>query len=89
MGKRELVILLFFLVSRDVWFLLAVPQVCLQFVIEAFPDHTPHFLLAPFLYQIKQGKRDTVCIILYFLYIYAKLKKKLMQQHSSNMISIL
>ena len=48
MGKRELVALLFLsswcLVSV-VWFLLAVPWVCLQFVIVLFPDHT-HLLFA-------------------------------------------
>ena len=45
MGKRELVALLG-LSSRClviiVWFFLAVPWVCLQFVIVVFPDHTHH-----------------------------------------------
>ena len=43
MGKRELVALLglssWFLVIV-VWLFLAVPWVCLQFVIVVFPDHT-------------------------------------------------
>ena len=46
MGKRELVALLslssWFLVIV-VWHLLAVPWVCLQFVIVVFPDHTHYF----------------------------------------------
>ena len=45
-GKRELVALLispsWFLVSV-VCFFLAVPWVCLQFVIVVFPDHTHYF----------------------------------------------
>ena len=47
MGKRELVALLslssWFLVIV-VWLFLAVPMVCLQFVIVVFPDHTYYFL---------------------------------------------
>ena len=47
MGKRELVALLS-LSSRRlvmvVWLFLAVPWVCLQFVIVVFPDHTYLFL---------------------------------------------
>ena len=46
MGKRELVALLclscWFLVIV-VWLFLAVPWVCLQFVIVVFPDHTHYF----------------------------------------------
>ena len=43
MGKRELVALLSLSSWRlliVVWFFLAVPWVCLQFVIVVFPDHT-------------------------------------------------
>ena len=42
MGKRELVALFVFLVSRDycVWLFLTMPRICLQFVIVVFPDHT-------------------------------------------------
>ena len=47
MGKRELVALLslsslYLLIV--VWLFLAVPWVCLQFVIVVFPDHTHYFL---------------------------------------------
>ena len=45
-GKRELVALLslssWYLVI-NVWFFLAVPWVCLWFVIVVFPDHTHYF----------------------------------------------
>ena len=44
MGKRELVALLClssWCLVIDVWLFLAVPQLCLQFVIVVFPDHTP------------------------------------------------
>ena len=43
MGKRELVALLFLsyrCLIIVVWLILAVPWVCLQFVIVIFPDHT-------------------------------------------------
>ena len=43
MGKRELVALLklsSWCLVIDVWLFLAVPWVCLQFVIVVFPDHT-------------------------------------------------
>ena len=47
MGKRELVTLLYltswFLVIV-VWLFLAVPWVCLQFVIVVFPDYTHFFI---------------------------------------------
>ena len=46
MGKRELVALLglsSWCLVIVVWFFLAVPWVCLQFVIVVFPDHTHHF----------------------------------------------
>ena len=44
MGKRELVDLLSvssLCIAIGVWLLLAVPWVCLHFVIVVFPDHTP------------------------------------------------
>ena len=48
MGKRELVALLclspWYLVVA-VWLFLMMPQVCLQFVIVVFPDHTHLFLV--------------------------------------------
>ena len=52
MGKRELVALLslsFWCLVIVVWLFAAVPWVCLQFVIVAFPDHTHYFYndLAP------------------------------------------
>ena len=52
MGKRELVAL--FCLSSwclviVVWFFLTMPQVCLQFVIVVFPDHTHYFWLASWL----------------------------------------
>ena len=43
MGKRELVALIslsFWCLVIVVWLFLAVPWVCLQFVIVVFPDHT-------------------------------------------------
>ena len=43
MGMRELVALLslsFWCLAMVVWLLLAVPWVCLRFVIVVFPDHT-------------------------------------------------
>ena len=43
MGKRELVALLglsSWCLVIGVWLLLAIPWVCLQFVIVVFPDHT-------------------------------------------------
>ena len=43
MGKRELVALLGFsswCPMMAVWLVLAVPRVCLRFVIVVFPDHT-------------------------------------------------
>ena len=43
MGKRELVALLslsFWCLVIVVWLFLAVPWICLQFVIVVFPDHT-------------------------------------------------
>ena len=43
MGKRELVVLLSLsscCLVTVLWLLLAVPLVCLQFVIVVFPDHT-------------------------------------------------
>ena len=46
MGKRELVALLylsFWCLVIVVWLFLAVPWVCLQFVIAVFPDHTDYF----------------------------------------------
>ena len=50
MGKRDLVALLIvFLVSRDcVWLFLAVPWLCLQFVIVVFPDHNQLLFLEHF-----------------------------------------
>ena len=47
MGKRELVALLSLsscCLAIVVWLFLAVPWVCLQFVIVVFPDHTHYFL---------------------------------------------
>ena len=46
MGKRELVALLslsFWCLVIVVWLFLALPWVCLQFVIVVFPDHTHYF----------------------------------------------
>ena len=46
MGKRELVALLClssWCLVIVVWLFLAVPWVCLQFVIVVFPDHTHYF----------------------------------------------
>ena len=46
MGKRELVALLClssWCLMIVVWLFLVVPQVCLQFVILVFPDHTHYF----------------------------------------------
>ena len=47
MGKRELVALLglsSLCLVIVVWFFLAVPWVCLRFVIVVFPDHTHFFI---------------------------------------------
>ena len=56
-GKRELVALLSLSSWSPVvtvWLFLAVPWVCLQFVIVLFPDHTHYFLL------FHQGKLETI-----------------------------
>ena len=56
MGKRQLVALLSlssWCLVFVVWFLLAVPWVCLQFVIVVFPDHT-HLLFTPIICRISQ-----------------------------------
>ena len=45
MGKRELVALFFWCLVIVVWLFLAVPWVCLHFVIVIFPDHT-HLLFS-------------------------------------------
>ena len=48
MGKRELVALLdlsSWCLVIVVWLFLAVPMVCLQFVIVVFPDHTHYFFI--------------------------------------------
>ena len=62
MGKRGLVALLslpsWFLVM-DIWLILAVPLVCLQFVIVVFPDHT-HFLI---LNKDSKQKKQDFCLI--------------------------
>ena len=53
MGKRELVALLSlssWCLVIVVWFFLAVPWVCLQFVIVVFTDHT-HLLFLPVFYD--------------------------------------
>ena len=54
MGKRELVALLSlssWCLVIVVWLFLAVPWVCLQFMIVVFPDHT-HLLFLAILVQI-------------------------------------
>ena len=58
MGKREMVALLSlssWCLDIVVWLFLAVPWVCLQFVIVVFPDHT-HLLL---LYRINNDIHAT------------------------------
>ena len=54
MGKRELVALLslssWCLVIVE-WLFLAVPWVCLQFVIVVFPDHTHYFFIANIIFE--------------------------------------
>ena len=59
MGKREPVALLSlssWCLVMVVWLFLAVPWVCLRFVIEVFPDHTHLlFLISTF---VKAGNRD-------------------------------
>ena len=48
MGKRELIALLSvssWCLMIVVWLFLAVPWVCVQFVISVFPDHTHYVLL--------------------------------------------
>ena len=50
MVKREVIALLCFsswCLVIMVWLFRAVPQVCLQFVIVVFPDHTHYFLYDP------------------------------------------
>ena len=55
MGKRELVVVLslssWYLVFV-VWLFLAVPWVCLQFVIVVFPDHTHLLFLVTIYYKL-------------------------------------
>ena len=55
MGKRELVALLSlssWCLVIVVWLFLAMPWVCLQFVIVVFPDHTHSlFLVSSFLFS--------------------------------------
>ena len=56
-GKGDLVALLslsYWCLAIVVWLFLAVPWVCLQFVIVVFPDHT-HLLL----FAAKYSKNDT------------------------------
>ena len=67
MGKRELVALLslsYWCRMMVVWLFLAVPCVCLRFVIVVFPDHT-HLL---FLYLMTVHKLH-MCT-LYFVHIW-------------------
>ena len=55
MGKRELVVLLSlssWCLVIVVWLFLAVPWVCLQFVIVVFPDHTHYFNDAPLFFNV-------------------------------------
>ena len=52
MGKRELVALLSlssWCLVIVVWLFLAVPRVCLQFVIVVFPNHTHYFSFMSFM----------------------------------------
>ena len=59
MGKRELIALLKFsswCLVIVVWLLLAVPWVCLRFVIVVFPDHTHYF------YSLLQNRTWPVAI---------------------------
>ena len=63
MGKRELVALLSlssWCLVIVVWLFLAMPWVCLQFVIVVFPDHTHYFLLHLII------SIPDLCILLYF-----------------------
>ena len=58
MGKRELVALLSlssWCLVIIVWLFLAVPWVCLQFVIVVFPDHTHLLYFKAFLKYMKQN----------------------------------
>ena len=68
MGKRELVALLS-LSSRCllivVWLFLAVPWVCLQFVIVVFPDHTHFFLL----YTMQSLYNAMFFVLFFFLFV--------------------
>ena len=73
MGKRELVALLSlssWCLVIVVWLFLAVPWVCLQFVIVVFPDHT-HLLFLKILLQ--EGISEPV----FHVSIVYKLKKNI------------
>ena len=61
MGKRELVALLSlssWCLVMVVWLFLAVPWVCLRFVIAVFPDHT-HLLFFSLLYILEAKSAAT------------------------------
>ena len=60
MGKRELVALLClssWCLGISVWLFLVMPQVCLQFVIVVFPDHT-HLLFL----MVNKKKKCIICV---------------------------
>ena len=60
MGKRELVVLLSlssWCLVIVVWLFLAVPWVCLQFVIVVFPDHTLLLFLDIYWISIQMSKQ--------------------------------
>ena len=66
MGKRELIALLsvpFCCLVIVVWLFLAVPWVCLQFVIVVFPDHT-HLLFWSYKSQRKMFNNDFYRVLL-------------------------
>ena len=72
MGKGELVALLC-LSSRYlrtvVWLFLTMPQVCLQFVIEVFPDHTHYFCLRNRCLHMRKAFKSHV--LTYFILFYS------------------
>ena len=72
MGKRQLVALLSlssWCLVMVVWLFLVVPWVCLQFMIEVFPDHTHYFTVEVSTehgedsYQVALRRCYVVCLV--------------------------
>ena len=68
MGKKKLVALLclsFWCLVIVVWFFLAMPRICMQFVIVVLPDHTHFLRYAPS--EVNEGLKNGFTI--YWIYV--------------------